>query len=219
MPNMPQSIKFQRVPVVKRIFDLLLTIPGFIIVSPLMAIIALLVRLFDGSPVIFHQVRAGLGNKLFKVYKFRTMRDLRDKNGQLLPDDQRISPVGHFLRATSLDELPELFNIIRGEMSLVGPRPLLAVYLERYSPEQIRRHEVPPGMTGWAQINGRNALSWEDKFELDIWYVDHWSLWLDIKILFLTFWKAFIKREGISQPGEATASEFMGSVLSEKEKE
>jgi sugar transferase EpsL len=219
MPNMPQSIKFQRVPVVKRIFDLLLTTPGFIIVSPLMAIIALLVRLFDGSPVIFHQVRAGLGNKLFKVYKFRTMRDLRDKNGQLLPDDQRISPVGHFLRATSLDELPELFNIIRGEMSLVGPRPLLAVYLERYSPEQIRRHEVPPGMTGWAQINGRNALSWEDKFELDIWYVDHWSLWLDIKILFLTFWKAFIKREGISQPGEATASEFMGSVLSEKEKE
>jgi sugar transferase EpsL len=214
MPNMPQFITRRRVPAVKRIFDLLLTLPGLLLISPLMALIALLVRLFDGSPVIFHQVRAGLGNQLFKVYKFRTMRDTRDENGLLLPDDQRISGIGRFLRATSLDELPELFNIVRGEMSLVGPRPLLAVYLQRYSPEQARRHEVLPGITGWAQINGRNVLSWEDKFELDVWYVDHWSFWLDIKILFLTFWKAFIKREGINQPGEATASEFMGSEKS-----
>jgi sugar transferase EpsL len=214
MPNMPQSTRYHRVPAVKRIFDLLLTIPGLLVIFPLMTIIALLVRLLDGSPVLFYQVRAGLGNQLFKLYKFRTMRDLKDEDGHLLPDDQRISGIGRFLRATSLDELPELFNIVRGEMSLVGPRPLLAVYLQRYTAEQMRRHEVLPGMTGWAQINGRNALSWKDKFDLDVWYVDHWSFWLDIKILFLTFWKAVVKREGINQPGEATASEFMGSEIS-----
>jgi len=216
---MPESAANHRVPLVKRMFDLILTVPGLLIISPVMALIALAVRLMDGSPVLFYQARAGLGHRLFNVYKFRTMRDLQDENGQPLPDEQRISKLGKLLRATSLDELPELFNIIRGEMSLVGPRPLLAIYLQRYSPEQARRHEVLPGMTGWAQINGRNVLSWEDKFAMDVWYVDHWSFWLDVKILVLTFWKAIIKREGINQPGEATASEFMGSASSLSKKE
>lgn len=138
------------------------------------------------------------------------MREAYDANGNLLPDAQRLTPLGRFLRATSLDELPELFNVLRGEMSLVGPRPLLVAYLERYTPEQMRRHDVLPGITGWAQVNGRNALSWEDKFRLDVWYVDHWSLWLDLKILVLTVWKV-LRREGINQPGQATMEEFMGS--------
>lgn len=151
-----------------------------------------------------------MGGKIFKINKFRTMHHIKGANGLPLPDNQRISGLGKFLRSISLDELPELFNILKGEMSLVGPRPLLVAYLPRYSPEQSRRHEVLPGLTGWAQINGRNILTWEEKFNLDVWYVDHWSIWLDIKILLLTFWKV-VRREGITQPGQATAAEFMGS--------
>jgi sugar transferase EpsL len=199
------------IPISKRLFDLLLTIPGLILISPFLVIVAILVRIIYGKPVLFRQVRPGYRGKLFKVYKFRTMSDARDSLGNLLSDDLRITPLGRFLRDTSIDELPELINVLRGEMSLVGPRPLLTQYLERYSPEQSRRHEVLPGITGWAQINGRNTLTWDDKFRHDVWYVDHWSLWLDIKILVLTFWKV-IRREGINQEGHATAEEFMGSL-------
>ena len=194
----------------KRIFDILAALLGVILLSPLLLLLALLVRVFHGTPVLFGQTRPGYKGTLFRIYKFRTMTDARTADGGLLPDAERLTRFGRFLRATSLDELPELFNILRGEMSLVGPRPLLAQYLERYSPEQMRRHDVLPGITGWAQVNGRNALTWEEKFALDVWYVDNWSFWLDIKILFLTPWKV-IRREGISQPGHATAEEFMGS--------
>lgn len=197
------------VPLTKRIFDLLLTVPGLILLSPLLGIIALLIWVTDGRPIFFCQERPGLRGQIFRLTKFRTMRHAVDRDGNTLPDDQRLSKLGRFLRASSLDELPELWHILRGEMSLVGPRPLLVAYLGRYSPEQMRRHNVLPGLTGWAQINGRNAISWEDKFRLDVWYVDHWSLWLDVKILFLTVWKV-LRREGISQPGQATAEEFMG---------
>ena len=199
-----------RLPVIKRIFDLALTTPGAILISPIILIIALLVRVKLGAPVLFRQVRPGLGGKLFTLYKFRSMRDAKDANGQPLPDSERLTRFGRFLRATSLDELPELWNVLRGEMSLVGPRPLLVEYLPLYSPEQARRHEVRPGITGWAQINGRNAISWQEKFALDVWYVDHWSVWLDIRILALTLLKA-IRREGISSPGEATAPLFTGN--------
>ena len=201
------------VPVYKRLFDLILTTFGLVILSPILALAALLVWTKHGSPILFRQKRPGYHGKPFKVYKFRTMTDRRDVQGDLLPDAERLTQLGQALRATSLDELPELVNVLRGEMSLVGPRPLLMQYLERYTPEQARRHEVLPGITGWAQVNGRNALAWEDKFRLDVWYVDHWSLWLDAKILLLTVWKA-LKREGISQPGHATAEEFMGSPAS-----
>ena len=194
----------------KRIFDFCIALLALVALSPVLAITALLVYLKLGSPVIFHQTRPGLGTRLFRLHKFRTMTDARDANGELLPDEVRLTSFGKFLRSTSLDELPELWNVIRGEMSLVGPRPLLAKYLERYSPEQLRRHEVRPGITGWAQINGRNALTWEQKFALDVWYVDHHSLGLDIKILALTVWK-IIQRDGINEPGQATAQEFMGS--------
>jgi lipopolysaccharide/colanic/teichoic acid biosynthesis glycosyltransferase len=198
------------IPISKRIFDLIATTLGSVIISPILLVIAILVRIYHGSPVIFTQKRPGFKGTSFNIYKFRTMTDARDEGGNLLPDAQRLTPLGRFLRASSLDELPELFNILRGEMSLVGPRPLLMQYLERYSPEQMRRHDALPGLTGWAQVNGRNALTWEDKFRLDVWYVDNWSFWLDIKILALTFWKVF-KREGISQPGHATAEEFRGN--------
>lgn len=197
------------IPLSKRIFDLVLTIPGVIVISPLLLVISLLILLIDGKPIFFVQDRPGLQGKLFKIYKFRTMTNGLDDEGNLLPDSHRITRLGKFLRSTSLDELPELYNVLRGEMSLVGPRPLLPQYLDRYTPEQARRHEVLPGIAGWAQVNGRNALSWEDKFRLDVWYVDHWSLWLDIKILFKTFYQ-ILKREGISQPGHATAEEFKG---------
>jgi lipopolysaccharide/colanic/teichoic acid biosynthesis glycosyltransferase len=190
--------------------DLVLTIPGIVILSPLLLFVALLVEVSFGIPVIFRQKRPGFQSKPFWVYKFRTMTNAHDAQDNLLPDSQRITRFGHFLRSTSLDELPELFNVLRGEMSLVGPRPLLMQYLERYSPEQARRHEVLPGITGWAQINGRNALTWEEKFNLDVWYVDHWSFWLDIKIMLLTVVKV-LHREGINQPGQATAEEFMGN--------
>jgi len=198
------------VPLAKRVFDLLLTSLGLVLISPLLIALALLVRLKLGKPVIFRQQRPGYRGKPFWIYKFRTMNDLRDPDGNLLADEQRLTGFGHFLRGVSLDELPELFNVLRGEMSLVGPRPLLMQYLERYSPEQARRHEVLPGITGWAQIHGRNALTWEDKFRLDAWYVEHWSIWLDVRILAITLVKA-VKREGISQPGHATAEEFMGA--------
>ena len=203
------------VPIAKRAFDLLLTIPGLILVSPVLLIVAILVRIYHGHPVFFHQQRPGYRGQPFEVTKFRTMNNARDSAGHLLPDASRLTHLGHFLRTTSLDELPELVHVLRGEMSLVGPRPLLMQYLERYSPEQARRHDVLPGITGWAQINGRNALTWEDKFRLDVWYVDNWSLGLDIKILLLTLWKV-LKREGISQPGHATAEEFMGSSQTEE---
>lgn len=204
MPLFPPGM-----PLSKRLFDLVLSAPGLILVSPLLLAVALLVRLYLGRPVIFCQERPGYRGRLFPVLKFRTMNDARDAQGNLLPDAERLTSLGRFLRSTSLDELPELINVIRGEMSLVGPRPLFAKYLERYTPEQARRHEVLPGITGWAQVHGRNALSWEDKFHLDVWYVDNRSFWLDIRILLLTFWKV-LKREGISQPGHVTAEEFMG---------
>ncbi|GIV65817.1 MAG: sugar transferase [Chloroflexota bacterium] len=198
------------IPLEKRIFDLVLTTAGMVIALPLMGVIALLIWLKEGGPVLFRQPRPGLGGRIFTLYKFRTMREAVDKNGNPLPDGERLTPLGRFLRSTSLDELPELFNVLRGEMSLVGPRPLLVEYLPRYTPEQARRHEVLPGMTGWAQINGRNALTWEEKFRLDVWYVDHWSLWLDVKILAITLWKV-LRREGINAPGSETAEPFMGS--------
>jgi lipopolysaccharide/colanic/teichoic acid biosynthesis glycosyltransferase len=198
------------IPPSKRIFDLLLTIPGLILISPILLVVAVLVRVFHGSPVLFQQLRPGFKNQLFTVYKFRTMTEKRDDDGNLLPDEDRLTPLGKFLRTTSLDELPQLWNVLRGNMSLVGPRPLLCEYLDRYSTEQIRRHDVLPGITGWAQINGRNAITWQDKFRYDVWYVDHWSLGLDIKILALNFWKV-IRREGISQEGYASAEIFMGN--------
>jgi sugar transferase EpsL len=197
-------------PVSKRIFDLILTSLGLILLSPSVLLTALSVRIFLGRPIFFHQQRPGYKGRPFFIYKFRTMTAASDSAGNLLPDSQRLTRLGRFLRALSLDELPELFNILRGEMSLVGPRPLLMEYLERYSPEQMRRHDAYPGLTGWAQVNGRNAITWQDKFALDVWYVDHWSFWLDIKIILLTLWKV-IKREGISQPGQATTEYFMGN--------
>ncbi len=197
-------------PLSKRLFDLLGSTLGLLIISPVLLIVAILVRIYHGSPVLFGQTRPGLRGRPFRIFKFRTMTEARAADGNLLSDEQRLTPLGRFLRASSLDELPELFNILRGEMSFVGPRPLLMQYLERYSPEQARRHAVLPGLTGWAQVNGRNALTWEDKFQLDVWYVDHWSFWLDLKILFLTVSKVF-KREGINQPGHATMEEFMGN--------
>ncbi len=198
------------IPLRKRLFDLLLTVPGLVLISPLLLLVSLLVRLYLGSPIIFRQERPGFLARKFPIYKFRSMTSTRDAQGNLLPDEQRLTRLGRFLRASSIDEFPELFNVLKGEMSLVGPRPLLTQYLSRYSPEQARRHNVLPGITGWAQINGRNCLSWEEKFRLDIWYVDHWSLRLDIKVLFMTIWKV-IKHEGINQEGHATAEEFMGS--------
>lgn len=204
------SIFPKDIPISKRLLDLGLTIPGLIVISPLLLVIGVLVAISHGRPVIFSQLRAGYRGKPFPVLKFRSMTNNRDHNGELLPDDVRLTRLGRSLRSTSLDELPELFNVIKGDMSLVGPRPLLIQYLDRYSKEQARRHNVLPGITGWAQINGRNALTWEEKFHLDVWYVDHRSFWLDFKILLITMWKVLI-REGISQPGQATAEEFMGN--------
>ncbi|MCX6037237.1 MAG: sugar transferase [Chloroflexi bacterium] len=194
----------------KRIFDLLATTLGLVVILPLLLVISLLVWIFLGTPVLFLQPRPGYKCRPFIPYKFRTMTDRCGPDGNLLPDAERLTPFGRFLRSTSLDDLPQLWNVLRGEMSLVGPRPLLMRYLERYTPEQMRRHDVLPGITGWAQIHGRNALDWDEKFRLDVWYVDHRSFWLDIKILFLTAWKVF-KREGISQPGHVTAEEFKGN--------
>jgi lipopolysaccharide/colanic/teichoic acid biosynthesis glycosyltransferase len=195
----------------KRLLDLALTIPVLVVLAPMLLLVALLVRIKLGAPVLFRQQRTGLHGQPFAILKFRTMTDARDDQGHLLPDAERLPPFGQFLRSTSLDELPELMNVLRGEMGLVGPRPLIRVYLSRYTPEQMRRHEVRPGITGWAQVNGRNGLTWEQKFALDVWYIDHVSLWLDIKILFLTIWK-IVRREGISQQGQATMEEFRGAI-------
>lgn len=196
----------------KRVFDLILTVPAIIIFLPVYAVAALCVRVLIGSPVIFSQNRPGFSGKPFKLYKFRTMINAQRMNGELLSDLERLTSLGRFLRLTSLDELPELFNVLKGDMSLVGPRPLLTQYLKRYTPEQARRHEVKPGITGWAQINGRNSITWEEKFKLDVWYVDHQSLRLDIKIMVLTLYKVF-KREGINQSAEITMEPFKGSEL------
>jgi len=193
----------------KRIFDLSLSVLGIAILSPLLLIIAVFIRTRIGAPIIFKQVRPGLHGKPFVIYKFRTMTNTRDENGNLFSDEERLTSLGRFLRRTSLDELPELFNVLKGNMSIVGPRPLLMQYLDRYTPKQARRHEVKPGITGWAQVNGRNAISWEDKFKLDVWYVDNWSLWLDVKIILMTILKV-LKQEGIRQVGEATMAEFLG---------
>lgn len=197
-------------PVSKRIFDLVTTALGLVLLSPVLLLTAVSVGIFLGTPVLFRQQRPGYRGRPFYLYKFRTMTDARDSAGNPLPDSQRLSRFGRTLRALSLDELPEFINILRGEMSVVGPRPLLMEYLERYSPEQMRRHEVYPGLTGWAQVNGRNAITWQDKFRYDVWYVDHWSFWLDLKIILLTLWKV-IRREGISQPGQATTEYFTGN--------
>lgn len=193
----------------KRLFDAVLScIALFVFCIPLM-LLAWLIKRKLGSPVFFHQVRPGLNGQPFLMVKFRTMTDARSFDGQLLSDAERLTPLGRFLRASSLDELPELWNVLKGDMSLVGPRPLLMEYLPLYSAEQSRRHDVRPGITGWAQVNGRNALSWDDKFKLDTWYVDHQSRWLDIKILWLTVRKVLV-REGISAAGEATMPKFTG---------
>jgi sugar transferase EpsL len=194
----------------KRVFDFLAATVGLVLLSPLLAIVALSVRLVHGKPVLFGQQRPGFHGLLFIMYKFRTMNHDLDEDGQLFPDAQRLTKLGKFLRSTSLDELPELINVLKGEMSLVGPRPLLVEYLPLYSPEQARRHEVRPGITGWAQVNGRNAISWEEKFKLDVWYVDHQSFLIDLKILWLTLVKVF-KREGINQEGQATMEKFKGT--------
>jgi sugar transferase EpsL len=193
-----------------RLLTLVAAALALLLLSSLLIVLALLVRLVLGSPVLFRQQRAGLHSQVFTLYKFRTMTDECDEHGHLLPDARRLPPFGRFLRSSSLDELPALLNVLRGEMNLVGPRPLLARYLDRYTPQQARRHEVRPGITGWAQVNGRNALSWEEKLEMDVWYVDHRSFWLDLRILALTVAK-IVAREGISQPGQATMEEFMGS--------
>lgn len=194
----------------KRLFDLLVAAIGLILLLPFIIVIAIAIRMNLGSPILFRQTRPGLNTNSFKMIKFRTMRDAKDANGNLLPDAERLTKFGSFLRASSLDELPELWNVLKGDMSLVGPRPLLMEYVDLYTPEQARRHDVRPGLTGWAQVNGRNAISWEDKFKLDVWYVDNQSLWLDIKILFMTIKKVFI-REGISADGHATIEKFKGS--------
>ena len=195
---------------VKRLLDITISLIALIFLLPLMSLIYLSVRINLGSPAFFLQERVGKDNKIFKMIKFRTMKNSTDKNGNLLSDNERVTKFGSFLRSFSLDELPELINILKGDMSLVGPRALLVQYLGLYNDEQIRRHEVLPGLTGWAQINGRNSIAWSEKFKLDVWYVDNWSLWLDIKIFFLTFWKV-LKREGINQSESVTMEYFNGS--------
>ncbi len=195
---------------VKRLLDITISLIALFFLLPLMSLIYLLVIINLGNPAFFLQERVGKDNKIFKMIKFRTMKNSADKNGNLLSDNERVTKFGSFLRSFSLDELPELINILKGDMSLVGPRALLVQYLGLYNDEQIRRHEVLPGLTGWAQINGRNSITWSEKFKLDVWYVDNWSLWLDIKIFFLTFWKV-LKREGINQSESVTMEYFNGS--------
>lgn len=195
---------------VKRLIDVtacLITLPVVLVVC---GAVALAIWLTMGRPVLFRQKRAGLYGRVFEIWKFRTMTNERDESGRLLPDEKRLTRLGRFLRSTSLDELPQVWNVLRGEMSLVGPRPLRPEYLERYTPEQARRHEVRPGITGWAQVNGRNETTWEERFRRDVWYVDNWSLWLDLKILWLTVIKV-LRRDGISRQGHATMPEFLGT--------
>ena len=195
----------------KRLFDFIVALSASLFLLPVIIIVALLIRLKLGSPILFTQDRPGLNGNVFKMMKFKSMLDGKDRQGNLLPDDERMTPFGAFLRSTSLDELPGLFNVLKGDMSLVGPRPLLMQYLPLYNNEQARRHDVRPGITGWAQVNGRNAISWEKKFKLDVWYVDNKSLLLDIKILFLTVKKVFV-REGITGDGHVTIEPFKGSL-------
>ncbi len=199
-------------PFVKRFIDVVGAVVGLIVLFPFLVITAIAIWVRMGTPIIFKQMRPGLNGKPFYMYKFRTMTNEKDEQGCLLPDEQRLTRLGRFLRSTSLDELPELFNVLKGDMSLVGPRPLLMRYLDRYSTVQARRHEVKPGITGWAQVNGRNAITWEEKFALDVWYVDNCSFWLDIKILAMTMIRVF-RREGISAEGEVTMPEFMGNLF------
>ena len=199
----------------KRLFDIIASASGLIILSPVFLILAYLIRKNLGAPVFFTQERPGKDGKPFKMIKFRSMRDAVDNDGNPLPDSERLTPFGKKLRAASLDELPELWNVLKGDMSLVGPRPLLMSYLPLYNDFQFRRHEMRPGVTGWAQVNGRNAISWDEKFAYDIWYIDHFSLWFDMKILFLTIKKVFIK-EGISAEGEATMPYFTGNDSNEQ---
>lgn len=195
---------------VKRLLDIVISGVALLVLSPVIAVVSLLVYTRLGSPIFFRQVRPGKDARPFEMIKFRTMKDARDANGDLLPDAERLTRLGRMLRSTSLDELPELWNVLRGDMSLVGPRPLLMQYLPLYSEEQARRHMVKPGVTGWAQVNGRNSLSWDEKFALDIWYVDNHNLWIDIKILFLTLWKV-VRRDGISAADDATMPVFRGN--------
>ena len=211
MANAQQHVRGYKL---KRLFDLSVGTVALVLLSPLILLIGLLVAVFLGKPIIFRQQRPGLNGKLFTLLKFRTMTEPVGSSEELVRDSARITSFGRLLRSTSLDELPELINVIRGEMSIVGPRPLLVRYLGRYSPFQMRRHEVPPGITGWAQVNGRNAVSWDYKFAMDVWYVDHHSLWLDLQIIALTIWK-IAKRDGIDQPGAVGAAEFMGSGTAE----
>lgn len=193
----------------KRVFDTAASLLLLIVLCPLLLLLAGLVRIRIGPPAIYRQYRPGKNGRLFRLCKFRTMTDARDSNGALLSDAERLTSFGRFLRSTSLDELPEFWNVLKGDMSLVGPRPLLVEYLDRYTPEQARRHEMRPGITGLAQVSGRNELSWEEKFKLDVWYVDNHTLWLDLKILAMTVWKV-IRREGVSSPGHATMPTFQG---------
>ena len=197
---------------IKYFFDRLAAGTILILLLPIFFGLAIAVYWKMGNPVIFAQDRPGKNNRIFKFYKFRTMTDARDQDGQILPDSDRITTFGEWLRQTSLDELPQLWNILKGDMSFIGPRPLIVLYLERYSPQQARRHEVLPGITGLAQIKGRNAISWDEKFKLDVWYIDNWSLWLDLKILLLTVGKV-IRKDGINQEGYATSEEFQGSSI------
>ena len=194
---------------IKRPQDFILSVIAIIVLSPVLVLIAVLVRIKLGSPVLFKQQRPGLNGKIFNMYKFRTMTDKRDSEGNLLPDAERLTKIGKIVRSLSIDELPQLINVLKGDMALVGPRPLLPKYLPLYSEEQFRRHEVRPGITGWAQVNGRNDISWKRKFELDVWYVDHISFWLDVKIIMLTIKKVFV-REGINKEGNATTEPFNG---------
>lgn len=198
---------------IKKLFDLFVSLFGITIISPMILVLAIVVKLKHNSPILFKQTRPGKNSEPFIFYKFRTMTSEKDESGNLLSDKDRLTSFGSFLRKTSLDELPSLFNVLKGDMSLVGPRPLLMQYLPLYNELQKRRHEVKPGITGWAQVNGRNQLTWEKKFELDVWYVENRSIWLDIKILFLTIYKVF-KREGISAEGEATMTPFLGNETS-----
>lgn len=195
----------------KRLFDFFFSLAGLVVLAPLLLLLALVVRVQLGTPVLFRQTRPGLGGRPFVMYKFRTMTGERAPGGRLLPDAKRLTSLGKFLRSTSLDELPTLLNVLKGDMSLVGPRPLLMEYLPLYTPEQARRHEVRPGLTGWAQIKGRNNLSWDEKFQYDVWYVDHKGLWLDLKILLSTL-KVVFSRQGINQKGSATAERFTGTI-------
>lgn len=193
----------------KRIFDFIVALTVLLIFSPVMLVVAACISVNLGRPVMFRQIRPGYQGKPFRIYKFRTMTDQRDDAGELLPDALRLTSFGRFLRKTSVDELPQLLNVLKGDLSLVGPRPLLMQYLERYTHEQARRHEVKPGITGWAQVNGRNAISWEEKFKLDVWYVDNRSFWLDLKILWMTVRKV-LRSEGVSQRDHVTMEEFKG---------